>query len=58
MNKGDTNIDHQDLLEAQGAFVDEEDPRQWASEYEQWLDEVYNKDRKQRQSLETKKVRF
>ena len=55
--KGDTNMDHADLLEASGAFADDDDPQQFVSEYEEWLEMTYANDRKKR-AVEQKKVRF
>ena len=58
MNKGDTNIDHQDMLMAQGAFDDDQDQEQLIrNEYDAWLEETYAADRRKRM-VEQKKVRF
>ena len=51
-NKGDVQIDHQDLLLANGAFVDDEDPEQWKDSYQRWLDETYERDRQRRVASE------
>ena len=57
-NKGDTNIDHQDMLMAQGAFDDDQDQEQLIrNEYDAWLEETYAADRRKRM-IEQKKVRF
>jgi hypothetical protein len=57
MSNGDVNIDDQDLKMAQGAFTDDDDPQQFVSEYEEWLEMTYTNDRKKR-AVDQKKVRF
>ena len=43
------NLDHADLLEASGAFADEDfDTEQERENYSRYLDELYEKDRERR----------
>lgn len=44
-----TNLDHEDFLEAGGKFAQEDwDTAQEREEYERWLDELYEKHREER----------
>jgi len=53
----DQNMDHSDLLEAQGKFEpDDESSDAWRESYNRYLDDLYEKDRLQRKEL--KKGRF
>jgi hypothetical protein len=52
-------MDHEDMLEASGAFaeIDDDRPEQFTKEYEEWLDDLYKKERAKR-AQNPPKVRF